>query len=87
MASPKVVAKGADYMAFRIREIAVASGVPIVEKPALARAMYAGVEVGPAHLPRVLPGSGGDSRVRLPAGGQGGVAGGPGVPPAHSEIP
>jgi flagellar biosynthetic protein FlhB len=46
MASPKVVAKGADFMAFRIREVAVASGVPIVEKPALARALYAGVEVG-----------------------------------------
>lgn len=46
MESPKVVAKGADFMAFRIREVAVASGVPIVEKPALARALYAGVEVG-----------------------------------------
>jgi flagellar biosynthetic protein FlhB len=46
MAAPKVVAKGADYMAFRIRELAVASGVPIVEKPALARALYAEVAVG-----------------------------------------
>ena len=46
MAAPKVVAKGADYLAFRIREIATAAGVPIVEKPALARALYANVEVG-----------------------------------------
>ncbi|MGD9690787.1 MAG: flagellar biosynthesis protein FlhB [Phycisphaerales bacterium] len=46
MAAPRVVAKGADYMAFRIREIAAAHGVPIVEKPALARAMYARVDVG-----------------------------------------
>jgi len=46
MAAPRVVAKGADYMAFRIRELAVAHGVPIVEKPALARALFARVEVG-----------------------------------------
>lgn len=46
MAAPTVVAKGADFMAFRIREIAAAHGVPIVEKPPLARALYAQVEVG-----------------------------------------
>jgi flagellar biosynthetic protein FlhB len=46
MAAPKVVAKGADFLAFRIREIAAASGVPIVERPPLARALYANVEVG-----------------------------------------
>lgn len=46
MAAPKVIAKGADFMAFRIREIAAANGVPIVEKPALARALYAKVQVG-----------------------------------------
>jgi flagellar biosynthetic protein FlhB len=46
MAAPKVVAKGADLMAFRIREIAAAHGVPIVERPPLARALYAGVPVG-----------------------------------------
>ncbi len=46
MAAPRVVAKGGDYMAFRIREIAAAHGVPIVEKPPLARALYANVQVG-----------------------------------------
>jgi flagellar biosynthetic protein FlhB len=46
MDAPKVVAKGADYLAFRIREIALGAGVPIVEKPALARALYAYVAVG-----------------------------------------
>ncbi len=46
MSAPQVVAKGADYLAFRIREIAVANGVPIVEKPALARALYANARVG-----------------------------------------
>ena len=46
MAAPKVVAKGADYMAMRIRQIGVAHGVPIVERPPLARALYRNVEVG-----------------------------------------
>ncbi|NIA21553.1 MAG: flagellar biosynthesis protein FlhB [Anaerolineaceae bacterium] len=46
MAAPKVVAKGADLLARRIREIAIENGVPIVEKPALARTLYKAVEVG-----------------------------------------
>jgi flagellar biosynthetic protein FlhB len=51
MAAPKVVAKGADFMAFRIREIAAASGIPIVEKPPLARALYAEVDIGRSISP------------------------------------
>ena len=51
MEAPKVVAKGADELAFRIRALAIAHGVPIVEKPALARALYAKVEVGRAIAP------------------------------------
>lgn len=46
MAAPRVVAKGADAMAFRIREIALANKVAIVERPPLARALYFGVPVG-----------------------------------------
>lgn len=46
MPAPKVVAKGADYLAARIRQLAAAHGVPIVERPQLARALYATVEVG-----------------------------------------
>lgn len=46
MAAPKVVAKGADYMAQKIREIAVANGIPLLERPPLARALYRTVEVG-----------------------------------------
>jgi flagellar biosynthetic protein FlhB len=46
MRAPKVVAKGADHMAFRVRHVAVRAGVPIVERPPLARALYHGVEVG-----------------------------------------
>jgi flagellar biosynthetic protein FlhB len=46
MSAPKVVAKGADLMAMRIRQIAVANGVPIVERPPLARVLYRQVDVG-----------------------------------------
>ena len=44
-AAAKVVAKGADFVAARIREIAKENDVPIVENPPLARALYANVEV------------------------------------------
>lgn len=46
MAAPRVVAKGADFLAARIREIAIEHGIPIVERKPLARALYAQVEVG-----------------------------------------
>ena len=45
MAAPKVVAKGVDYLAKRIRQIAETHEIPIVENPPLARALYAAVEV------------------------------------------
>ena len=40
MAAPVVVAKGADEVAFRIREAAREVGVPVVEDPPLARGLY-----------------------------------------------
>jgi flagellar biosynthetic protein FlhB len=43
--APKVVAKGADLVAFKIREIAKEHDVPIVENPPLARSLYANVEI------------------------------------------
>lgn len=46
MNAPRVIAKGADYLALRIRYIAAAHGVPIVERPPLARALYREVKVG-----------------------------------------
>lgn len=46
MGAPRVVAKGADYMALRIRHLAIMHEVPIVERPPLARALYYGVDVG-----------------------------------------
>jgi flagellar biosynthetic protein FlhB len=38
--APRIVAKGADEMAARIREMAKASNVPLVANPPLARALY-----------------------------------------------
>lgn len=46
MPAPKVVAKGMDELALRIREIAVEFGIPIVERRSLARALYDAVDVG-----------------------------------------
>jgi flagellar biosynthetic protein FlhB len=45
MAAPTVVAKGARLMAERIREIAAASGVPIVENAPLAQVLYKTVDI------------------------------------------
>ncbi len=45
MGAPRVVAKGADLLAARIREIATQAGVPVLGAPPLARALYAHVEV------------------------------------------
>jgi len=46
MHAPRVIAKGADFMAMRIRQIAAIHEIPIVERKPLARALFAAVEVG-----------------------------------------
>lgn len=46
MNAPKVVAKGADFLALRIRQIAIKHNIPIVERKPLARALYRSVAVG-----------------------------------------
>ncbi|MEX0744021.1 MAG: flagellar biosynthesis protein FlhB [Phycisphaeraceae bacterium] len=46
MRAPKVIAKGADLLAMRIRQIAAINGIPIIERKPLARALYHGVDVG-----------------------------------------
>ena len=46
MRAPVVVAKGADLIAKRIRELAIEAGVPIVERAPLARALYRTCDVG-----------------------------------------
>jgi flagellar biosynthetic protein FlhB len=57
LGAPRVVAKGRNYLALRIRQNAVEHGVPVVENPPLAQALYKSVEVGqeiPAHLYRAV---------------------------------
>jgi flagellar biosynthesis protein FlhB len=46
MSAPRVLAKGADHMAQRIRERALQHGIPLVENKPLARSLYATAEVG-----------------------------------------
>jgi flagellar biosynthetic protein FlhB len=46
MDAPVMVAKGADHVAEKIKEIARAYGVPIVKRPELARTIYSTVEPG-----------------------------------------
>ena len=53
MDAPVMVAKGADHLAEKIREIATAYGVPIVRKPELARTIYSTVQPGDA-IPQKL---------------------------------
>jgi flagellar biosynthetic protein FlhB len=55
--APMVVAKGKNYLALRIRELATRHDVPLVESPPLARALYEAVPVGseiPVHLYRAV---------------------------------
>ena len=53
MISPQVVAKGADHMAMKIREIAKNHDVPMVENVPLARALYDTVKLN-GFVPRTL---------------------------------
>lgn len=50
MGAPRLVAKGADLIAKRIRELAEEHEVPLVENPPLARALFATVEID-AEIP------------------------------------
>ena len=45
MNAPVCVAKGVDLIALKIREVATAHGVPLVENPPLARALHGTVEI------------------------------------------
>jgi flagellar biosynthetic protein FlhB len=57
MIAPRVLAKGAGYVAQRIREIAEENRIPIVEDKPLARGLYKLVEIGdyiPAELYRAV---------------------------------
>ncbi|NMM77239.1 flagellar biosynthetic protein FlhB [Acidovorax sp. SRB_14] len=45
MGAPQVVSKGTDLIAMKIRELATAHGVPVLQSPMLARALYAHAEL------------------------------------------
>lgn len=55
--APLCVAKGMDAVALKIRDVAKEAGVPVIEDPPLARALYAAVEIDdvipPAHYEAV----------------------------------
>jgi flagellar biosynthetic protein FlhB len=52
MRAPRVIAKGVNLVAARIRELAVENNVPLLEAPPLARALYHNVD-----LDREIPGA------------------------------
>jgi len=57
MIAPRVLAKGAGFIAHRIREIAEENHIPIVEEKPLAQGLYKMVEIGdyiPAELYRAV---------------------------------
>jgi len=57
MFAPKVLAKGAGFIAQRIKEIAAEADIPIVENKPLARTLFRSVEIGdfiPAELFRAV---------------------------------
>lgn len=56
LGAPKVIARGSDALAARIREEAAAAGVPMVEAKPLARALYAVCRVGEEIPPELYQG-------------------------------
>lgn len=55
--APKVVAKGKNYLALRIKQRALDHQVPLIENAPLAQALYKSAEIGqeiPAHLYRAV---------------------------------
>jgi len=53
MEAPVVVAKGRNLLAEQIRQVALWHGIPLVENPPLAHALYRAVEVGQAIPPKL----------------------------------
>ena len=45
MTAPRVIAKGTDLLAMKIRDVAKANAVPVLQSPMLARALYAHAEI------------------------------------------
>jgi len=53
MEAPVVIAKGRNLLAAQIREVALWQGIPLVENPPLAHALYRAVEIGQAIPPKL----------------------------------
>ncbi len=53
MSAPRLVAKGRDWLAERIKQIARRHGVPVLERRTLAQALYEAVEVGTEIPPKL----------------------------------
>lgn len=53
MESPKVIAKGVDLIALKIREIATKNNIPIVEDRVLARVLYSTIDLGSEVPPKL----------------------------------
>ena len=53
MSAPRVVSKGTDLLAMKIRDIAKAHAIPVLESPPLARALYANAELD-ENIPATL---------------------------------
>ncbi len=53
MEAPVVVAKGRNLLAAQIREVAIWNGIPLIENPPLAHALYRLVEVGQTIPPKL----------------------------------
>ncbi|MFX8137379.1 EscU/YscU/HrcU family type III secretion system export apparatus switch protein, partial [Acinetobacter baumannii] len=51
--APRVLAKGADLVAAKIRELGTEHKIPILEAPPLARALYRHTEIG-HQIPEAL---------------------------------
>jgi len=45
MVAPRVISKGADLLAFKIRDIATEHAIPVLQSPVLARALFANAEI------------------------------------------
>ena len=73
--APMLLAKGSDFLALKIREIAVANKVLLLESPALARSIYYSTELEQEIPGGLVSGRGSGAGLRLPdppaPGGQG----------------
>ena len=67
MGAPKVIAKGKDLLAQRIREVATAHRVPLFSAPPLARVLFRTTEIGEEIPARLIHGRRASTRVHLPA--------------------